>query len=145
MIWAKLMFTFYLALMHGLWLCAGFDFDPGTAKNQLNLQSCRSVETFCGFSCGCTKVCMLDLDCESGALYSSLNFLYTACLGFPCQPQAFTHARQQLLVKAIQATLPTSLICLLITHEWGPASAGELRYNQCFPPPFMQLPLVHCT
>lgn len=34
-------------------------------------------------------------------------------------------AEAAILVKAIQATEPTSLICLLITHEWGPALEGK--------------------
>lgn len=52
--------------------------------------------------------------------------LFIACLGFfflsePARSYCPSEAAVR-LVKASQATLPTSLICLLITHEWGPAS-----------------------
>lgn len=160
LIWIRLLFTFYCRYATALTCASLFSLLQHPIISVISGVVNQTSHILPCFTWLRKKwACRIFSAWESGAPYSSLNVSLhclselskPACSYYPSEAAAAAAVR---LVKAIQATLPTSLICLLITHEWGPASekkekakkkAGELRYNQCFPPPFMRLPLVHCT
>lgn len=128
LIWIRLLFTFYCRYATALTCASLFSLLQHPIISVISGVVNQTSHILPCFTWLRKKwACRIFSAWESGAPYSSLNVSLhclselskPACSYYPSEAAAAAAVR---LVKAIQATLPTSLICLLITHEWGPAS-----------------------